>query len=96
MKFRFHPRAEIEFEAAISFYEERRHGLGEEFSLEVRAAIRNILVYPRAWPLLQGDVRRYVVNRFPFGVVYAVSDDEVLILSIMNLNRHPDAWKDRH
>jgi hypothetical protein len=64
MTFEFHPDAEVELEEAISFYHKVEPSLGEEFSLEVRASIRNILSYPRAWPVLEGSIRRCLVNRF--------------------------------
>jgi hypothetical protein len=35
MKFDFHPEAEKEFLAAISYYEECEPRLGEDFSLEI-------------------------------------------------------------
>ena len=53
MKFDFHPRAEEEFHEAITFYEERGTGLGEDFSLEIFAALRNILSCPKAWPIVE-------------------------------------------
>ena len=64
MTFDFHPEAEAEFTEAIAFYEKAESSLGEEFSLEVRATMRNILSYPNAWPALAGDVHRCLVNRF--------------------------------
>lgn len=41
------------------------------------------------------DVRRCLVNRFPFGVIYSVEQGEIFILAVMHLRRHPDYWKDR-
>ncbi len=40
MIFSFHPEAEEEFEAAVTWYEERETGLGLDFAAEVREAIR--------------------------------------------------------
>ncbi len=68
MKFYFHPEAETEFFEAISYYEDCEPGLGEEFSLEIVSTVRNILSCPYAWPVLEGDVHRCLVNRFPYGV----------------------------
>jgi hypothetical protein len=65
MTFGFHPEAEAELVEAVAFYERAEPSLGEEFSLEVRAAMRNVLSYPNAWPVLEGGVRRCLVNRFP-------------------------------
>jgi toxin ParE1/3/4 len=95
MKFLFHPEAEAEFLETISYYEDCESGLGEEFSLEVYSTVQNILSYPSAWPVLKTDVRRCLVNRFPYGVLYCVEKDRVYILAIMHLHRYPDYWKNR-
>jgi toxin ParE1/3/4 len=72
MTFDFHPEAEEEFIEAVAFYDKVETSLGEEFSLEVLAALRNVLSYPNAWPVLKGEVRRCLVNRFPYGILYSV------------------------
>ncbi len=95
MTFDFHPEAEAEFFEAVAFYEKAEPSLGEEFSLEVLAAMRNILSYPDAWPVLEGDVRRCLVNRFPYGVLYSVETDRIYVLALMHLHRRPGYWKQR-
>ncbi len=65
MTFDFHPEAEVEFIEAAAFYDKVEPSLGDEFSLEALAARRNVLSYPNAWPILEGGVRRCLVNRFP-------------------------------
>ena len=95
MTFDFHPEAGSEFEDAAEFYERAERGLGEEFSLEVHAAIRNILAYPRAWPILESDVHRCLINRFPYGILYSIEVDRIYILAVMHLHRRPDYWKQR-
>ncbi len=95
MNYSFHFEAEAELVAAINYYEDCEHGLGEDFSLEVYSAIRNILSFPAAWPIIDDPVRRCLVHRFPFGVLYSVEPDRIFILAIMNLHRHPDYWKTR-
>ena len=95
MKYYFHPDAELEFEDAIDYYEERQNGLGYDFSVEVFSAIKRILNNPRAWTILEDDIRRCITNRFPYGVIYSEQDDEIYILAVMNLRRDPDYWKYR-
>jgi plasmid stabilization system protein ParE len=96
MTFSFHPEAESEFYNAIAYYENYERGLGYDFSIEVRSAIQNIVNYPTAWPVLEEDIRRCIVNRFPYGVVYSIEQGEIFILAVMHLRRHPDYWKNRH
>ena len=95
MNFSFHPEAEPEFMAAARYYEDCEYGLGSDFMIEVYSAIQNIMDYPTAWTIIEGDVRRCVINRFPFAVVYSIEPVGIFILAVMNLNRDPDYWKQR-
>ena len=95
MTLSFHPEAEAEFFEAIEYYEECREGLGHEFAVEVYSTLDRILCFPQAWPLLEGDVRRCLVRRFPFGVVYSHEPSGVFVLAVMHLHRDPDYWKHR-
>lgn len=95
MFYLFHPEAEMEFVEAISYYEECERGLGEDFSLEVNSTIRNILAFPTAWSKLDDTVYRCLTNRFPFGILYSIEQQEIFILAVMHLRRHPDYWKHR-
>jgi len=95
MTFDFHPEAEVEFVEAVAFYDKAEPSLGEKFSLEVPAALRNVLSYPNAWPVLEGEVRRCLVNRFPCGILHSVEPNLVYVLALMHLHRRPGHWKDR-
>ena len=57
--------------------------------------IQRVLDFPKAWIILDGDVRRSLVKRFPYGVLYSEEPDGILILAVMNLHRAPDYWKHR-
>ena len=95
MTFSFHPEAKTEFNEAIDYYEEYEQGLGYDFVIEVFESIQNIVNYPTAWPVIGEDVRRCLVNRFPYGIIYSIEQDEIFILAVMHLRRHPDYWKNR-
>jgi plasmid stabilization system protein ParE len=95
MNFAFHPEAEAEFLEAIAYYEERTPGLGLDFSTEVRTAIQRILAYPLAWQVLEGEIRRALVHRFPYGVLYAAEENRIWIVAVMNLHRQPEYWQER-
>ncbi|MBA2705635.1 MAG: type II toxin-antitoxin system RelE/ParE family toxin [Blastocatellia bacterium] len=64
--------AQSEFDDAIDYYDEQRPGLGSEFAEEVEEALERINHYPEAWSSLSPRVRRCVINRFPYGVLYEV------------------------
>jgi plasmid stabilization system protein ParE len=96
LKYSFHPAAEAELNEAVDYYDECQKGLGQEFLKEIYRAVQNILTFPYAWSPLSANTRRCLSKRFPYGVVYqVVSNDEVFIIAVMNLNREPDYWKGR-
>jgi hypothetical protein len=93
--FSFHPEAESEFNRAIDYYEEIEPGLGYDFAIEVYSAIQRAVSFPKAWPIIDGEVRRALVRRFPFGILYSVENGRIFIAAVMNLHRQPEYWKDR-
>ncbi|WP_151444134.1 type II toxin-antitoxin system RelE/ParE family toxin [Halomonas lysinitropha] len=95
MSFRFHPDAERELREAVDYYEEIEPGLGYDLSVEVFSAVQRAVSYPRAWPILDGDIRRALVRRFPYGVLYSEEEEMLLIIAVMNLHREPGHWKVR-
>lgn len=95
MKYAFHPDAEIEFDQAIEYYEQCAKGLGYDFSIEVYAAIKRAACYPKAWSVIEDEIRRTLVRRFPYGVLYSEENDGVFIVAVMHLHREPDYWKNR-
>ena len=95
-EFFFHPEAEEEFNQAIEYYEEIEPGLGYDLALEVYASIHRSVEYPKAWSLLEGDIGRSLVKRFPYGVLYAEETGGIAIVEVMNLHRKPGYWKKRN
>ncbi|MEP7211877.1 MAG: type II toxin-antitoxin system RelE/ParE family toxin [Acidobacteriota bacterium] len=95
MNFAFHPEARVEFIEAIAYYETCRAGLGIRFSREVHSTIERITRRPSAWPKNSKYTRRCLTTRFPFGVIYEIRKDDVLIIAVTHLNRKPGYWVDR-
>ncbi|MBN2128113.1 MAG: hypothetical protein JW741_01400 [Sedimentisphaerales bacterium] len=91
MNYSFHPEAEEEFLGAIDYYEQREKNLGLDFAIEVRAAIDRAAALPNAWPIVEGQIRRYQAQRFPYGVLYTQEADGLFVLAeqrgrILNIN----------
>ena len=80
MIFDYHPEAEAEFEEAVAFYEDHEEGLGLNFAAEVREAIERAFAMPLAWIQIEPDIRRVLVHRFPFAVLYAENNGGLLVL----------------
>lgn len=87
--------AEAEFEDAIIYYNDQSEGLGFEFAVEVKRTIERIVQYPDAWFPLSKRTRRCRTKRFPYGVIYQVRGETILIVAVMHLSRNPQTWKSR-
>lgn len=95
MNYLFLDEAVRELYEAVSYYEESSEGLGLEFSHEVFATVSRILKFPEAWSPYSKRTRRSLLKRFPYGIVYRVVGDEVVIFAVMQLNRKPGYWENR-
>lgn len=87
--------AEAEFQEAITFYNKQSEGLGFEFAAEVKRTMERIIQYPEAWSFLSTKTRRCRTNRFPYGVIYQIRTETILIVAIMHLSRDPKTWESR-
>jgi hypothetical protein len=92
---RFLEVAEIELDQAIRWYESQAPGLGNAFLIEVLSAAERISRYPEAWHPLDKWLRRCRLNRFPYGLIYAIENGDVLVLAVAHLHREPGYWRDR-
>ncbi|MBP7582607.1 MAG: type II toxin-antitoxin system RelE/ParE family toxin [Spirochaetes bacterium] len=95
MNFFFHESAESELLSAIEYYELKQSGLGYRFSKEIYAAIERICEHPLAWESLDGEFRRCLSGRFPYGVIYRIVGNSIQIMAVMHLNREPGYFRER-
>lgn len=93
MTIRFLAVAEAELAEAVDWYNEQSEGLGFQFAAEVRQTLARIVEHPAAWLPLTPATRRCRTRRFPYGVVYQVRGNELLIVAVMHLHRAPDHWR---
>jgi plasmid stabilization system protein ParE len=91
----FHELAEQELIEAVSYYNSQRPGLGSTFLDEVERAINQVREIPEAAPLVNRLVRRKLVRRFPYSIMYSVQSNSVHILAVANQRRRPFYWRGR-
>jgi plasmid stabilization system protein ParE len=90
-----HEAAEAEINEAADFYDIESPGLGSVFIDEIQRAIGSISEFPEAAPLVRGRVRKRLVAKFPYALVYSVRPDEIRILAVAHLKRRPFYWRGR-
>ena len=89
------PQAEAELAEAIDWYESRGKGLGADFMRAVDAAIAAIGRNPDQYQIVKGQVRRAVLRRFPYSLIYVASEHEVTVLACFHGRRDPQRWIER-
>jgi plasmid stabilization system protein ParE len=92
---RFLASARAEIAEAMKYYNREEPGLGDELVEEVHDTIQRILEHPNAWTALSSRTRKCQTRRFPYGIVYQIRENTLLIVSVMHTSRSPNSWKSR-
>lgn len=92
-KYRFTSAALSELTEATFHYGQEKSGLGTIFLNEIDATVERIVRFPHAWHPVSARTRRCRTHRFPFGLLYQVRSNEILITAVMDLRRDPQRWK---
>lgn len=94
MTYRLTSAALRELREVSLHYDSKTAGLGSRFLDAVEDSVKRIQTNPEAWRRVGRRCRRCRVLKFPFGVLYEVKMNEILILAIMDLRRDPARWED--
>lgn len=95
MKYVFHPEALDDYSEAATYYAEISADLAYAFIESVEKGIDQITTFPETWGIVEEDVRRHLLKRFPFGIYYTIEEDYILIIAVMHMSRNPGYWKCR-
>jgi hypothetical protein len=91
----FHELAEFELNDAAAFFESKTAGLGVRFVSAVEKAVAEIEQHPQASPIIHQRIRRKLVRRFPYSIMFTIKPDHLRILAIANQKRRPFYWRGR-
>src|SRR5437762_3511410 len=89
------PEAKAEFDAAADRYELQQTALGVDFVARVRDVLHRIAVNPRLHAMVYQDVRKAVVTRFPYIILYHEEPGEVVVIAVFHTSRDPSIWQAR-
>jgi plasmid stabilization system protein ParE len=90
MKLDYHPATVADLNRAVGFYEQLRPGLGGECREAIYAAVERVRLDPLRHRIVGGDVRRCLVGRFPFSILYRVIEDEAIRILVIRHHRQRD------
>ena len=91
----FHPKAQDEFISAAQFYERQTEGLGLDFIMTVVQTYERLLEFPASGSPFGRQLRRLLVPKFPYGLLYRVEPERIYIIAVMHLHRRPGYWRSR-
>jgi len=95
MRLVFRLQARFEIAEAADWYERQSIGLGTDFLRAVDLAIASIQHNPEQYQRIRGQMRRAVLRRFPYGLIYVLSDREIVVPGCVHGRRDPKRWQER-
>jgi plasmid stabilization system protein ParE len=88
--------ARIELIEAQSWYENEAPGLGRLFRSAVGAVVERMSANPRQFPVVHNTIRRALLRRFPYALMFVIEADESLtVIACFHGSRDPKHWQDR-
>ncbi|HCS92743.1 MAG: type II toxin-antitoxin system RelE/ParE family toxin [Thiohalocapsa sp. PB-PSB1] len=95
MRVVFSRLAKQELDDATHYYEIELQGLGKRFRQEVRKAAKRIAEYPKAWSVERGEIRKCLLHKFPYKLLYSIEEDHIFVIAVAHQHRRPDYWTER-
>jgi plasmid stabilization system protein ParE len=91
----FHEDALAELLEAATRYEFQARDLGQEFLTLVERTYTKVQDFPEIGRPFGRRIRRIIVPRFPYALLYRATIDRILIVAVMHLHRRPGYWRSR-
>ena len=92
---RFHPEAETELLEAQRWYRDRSDVASQAFVLELDHAFATIAESPERFPKVKGELRRYVLKRYPYSIIYRIEKGRTYVTAVAHQRRRPGYWEKR-
>jgi plasmid stabilization system protein ParE len=92
----FRPEVSEDLREAYRWYENQKVGLGEDFLNCVDQAVNRLSVMPEAYAVVYRDVRRILVQRFPYAIYFRVVSSRVIVTAVFHSRRAPSALEVRN
>jgi plasmid stabilization system protein ParE len=89
------PEAESEIGETAIWYTRRGIGLGADFLDEVSKTLSVLRDRPDRFPIVEGEIRKTLLRRFPYVVLFSIRGDAVVVISCFHTRRDPTHWRDR-
>lgn len=89
MRVEYHPAAAEDLNGATTHHNRIRAGLGDALRAQVYSAIVRVVQNPSQHRIVESEIRRCFVRRFPYSVLFRfVNADFVRVLAIRHHRQH--------
>ena len=95
MKLIYHPKAMRDLEETTRYYASIDGELGRDFKDRIAMALLDILRQPLRYRVIEADIRKCTLKRFPYAVYFRIIDEQVQVLVVKHHRRHPSFGMDR-
>lgn len=90
-----HPEAQAEITGSLKYLEERDPILAEDLDAKIDSAVQMIAAKPGTWPRYIHGTKRYLLDRFPYSVIYREKNGAIQIIALAHHRRKPGYWSKR-
>lgn len=87
--------AEADLQQSADWYETQEQGLGDEFLQAASIAIDDLATNPKRFAIRnrRKEIRFAYTDRFPYRIVFRVTDDLIIVFAVTHMARHDREWK---
>lgn len=96
MKLKISPFAINDLEESFEYYNHKVEKLGNKFAEEVDNTFVQIKRNPKQFEKPYKEIRKALVNRFPFIIFFTIKNKTIYILAIFHSSRNPKIIKERY
>lgn len=89
------PEAEDEIRSAAAWYGDRNAGLADRFLSDLMWTIDSIAARPQAHPVVVDQIRKAVLRRSPYVVLFRADETEILVIACYHTRRDPERLRPR-
>jgi len=91
----FHPEAQEELIGAARYFEAEAENLGVDFIDFVQHSALRLVDFPASGRRIGRRLRRVVVPRFLYLLLYRVERERIFIVAVAHPRRRPGYWRSR-
>jgi len=94
-KYILSPFAELDLDTIHDWYSLHNDTVFGKFDKAFGDGLKLIASSPYQYPIIHKNIRRAVLKKFPYSIFYRITDERVIVLSVIHHKRSPRVWKKR-